>query len=623
MFTKKSFRFFISETLHLGLFFFIIFTLLFFSNFFLSKSWSANYAEALTDANSMEIHGAVSKDNLYLTYISDVSGTIDLYVRKIDNEGSPIRLTNDAAIENDPVFSPDGKYIAFSSNASENSSFSIYIVKSDGSSQPRRITDDIANQGNPSYSHDNRYIAYATDAAGTSDIYKIESFGNGAPIEVIVDINSNEDPCFSSDGRYIAFQSNRNDGNMEIYLRDNSSGIYRVTNDAGRDRSTCFSPDSKYVAFVSDRGGSGVDNIWVRELFRDSPPFQIIATDQDDTSPFWLERGDQLVFTHMDNSNPADTNLNIWLLHTSKNISSLEDEVNTLFPVISPDKNYLAFVSDQSGSNELYIVSLTIDQNPTGSYIKLTSGSASVENPTWNSDSSKIAFSREVAGEHNIWIIDVDGNNLRPVTANYRGAYEPDWNHTSDEIIFRSFKNGYENLYTVRISDNAVRQITFNIEKGSHLYANPCWNQADPDQIAFDRSDNGNSDIYIMKRDLTGLFRLTNSPSIEWNPCFSHDGKRIFYNSNRRSYDDIYSISNTNSVEDSLVYENGYLRLFNNTFDNHISISPDSNDIYFSRYFNNSWRIYRCQSLYYMNPVKWSDRNLKEQALFNLIDSKR
>jgi TolB protein len=326
----------------------------------------------------------------------------------------------------------------------------------------------------------------------------------------------------------------------------------------------------------------------------------------------------------MDNTDPAHTNLNIWLLYTSKNVSSLDNNFNIYNPVISPDKSMLAFVSDESGNRELYIVNLTIDGNAAGNYTKLTYDSKAVQNPVWNADSTKLAFSREVNGECNIWIIDRDGSNLRPVTVNFKGAYEPDWNFTTGEIMFRSFKNGFENLYTLRISDNAVRQITFNIEKGSHFFANPSWNQAEPNQIAFDRNTDGNIDIYIMNRDLTSLYRVTNKAARDWNPCFSHDGKRIFFNSNRRSRDDIYSINNKDSLEDELIYENGYLRIFNNTFENDISLSPDSRDIYFVRYFNEKWRIFRCQALHYMTPVKWDDSLLREEAMiFNLIDSKR
>lgn len=553
----------------------------------------SSYSRALTTATAAELHGEISPDGRFLAYVSDESGTMDLYVRAVDGSSATLRLTSDSALENNPAFSPDGRKIAYSSNPSPGTTWSIFVTPADGSGRPVRITGDEANQGNPAWSPDGRRIAYSTDVNGNRDIFVIASSGTGAIEEFIIETSEDDDPAFSPDGRWLAYHSNRAsdgsgpsaDGNVDIWLKSTAPGgaMVRVTTDAAQDRSPSFSQGGEWIAFISERPGASNDNIWIKELFKDSQAIRLTDFPLSETYPRWTRKGDGIVYTRLDDTDAGDVNYNIWILEASRKITDGGDgRGSDLDPAVSPDSTTLAFVSDRTGTQELYLQDLDANLDPVGVPRALTSNSQAAAGPAWDPQGASLAFVRTVTGKCNVWVVNRDGSDLRPVTANMRWVGEPDWNRTTGEVVFRAFFNGYENLYTIRPSDNVLRQVTHNTKLGEHFYRNPVWNPADPSQLAFDRHSEGTTDVYLMKTDETGLTRVTSSQAIDWDPFFSADGKRVYFATNRRSVDDIYSCSVGTAPEEDLLNEGGALRAFGSSFDDSPHLAS-SGDIFFER----------------------------------------
>ena len=118
-----------------------------------------------------------SPDAERIVYRSSRSGRFDLILRKRD--GSEVRaLTNDEARENFPVFSPDGKSIAFSSNLDGprdirgNLTFDNYILSLEADGTPgkvQRISDHPGQDSHPWFSPDGAWIVYTSERGGISD----------------------------------------------------------------------------------------------------------------------------------------------------------------------------------------------------------------------------------------------------------------------------------------------------------------------------------------------------------------------------------------------------------------------------------------------------------------------
>jgi Tol biopolymer transport system component len=120
---------------------------------------------------------AFSPDSSRLVFRSSRAGNVDLFV--MDREGGRVmQLTNDTARENFPVFSPSGDAIAFSSNRDGvvdrfgNRTFDNYVMvlEPDGSAgDVRRISTDPGQDSHPWYSPDGRWIAFTSERGGLSD----------------------------------------------------------------------------------------------------------------------------------------------------------------------------------------------------------------------------------------------------------------------------------------------------------------------------------------------------------------------------------------------------------------------------------------------------------------------
>jgi Tol biopolymer transport system component len=109
-------------------------------------------------------------------------------------------LTDHAAEDWDPVLSPDGRRLAFSSNRTGR--FQIWLAEPDGGS-PRPLT-AVENAQNPSFSPDSAWIFFTLQDAGPerNGLWKIRTDG-GEPTRIVA--GSTFVPEVSADGRLVAF----------------------------------------------------------------------------------------------------------------------------------------------------------------------------------------------------------------------------------------------------------------------------------------------------------------------------------------------------------------------------------------------------------------------------------
>ena len=114
----------------------------------------------------------------------------------------------------DPVWSPDGRRIAF---VRLNTRHGVYLVNADGSGV-RNLTPKPmgAAYSAPTWSHDGRKIAFASERDGNSEIYLMNADGSGQR-NLTDDLAYDGDPGWSPDGRKVTFVSNR-DGRYAVYV---------------------------------------------------------------------------------------------------------------------------------------------------------------------------------------------------------------------------------------------------------------------------------------------------------------------------------------------------------------------------------------------------------------------
>ena len=191
-----------------------------------------------------------------ISFASNRSGTLDIYIMDTNGEGLRRVATNLARKAGGPpwppdmTWSPDGRFLAYTSNRDEN--YKTYIMDT-RTKEHRRLTDHDERELFPAWSPDGKWIAYVVGDSGKARIYKTDV--NGAhPVE-LTNPGYYGRPAWSPDGKQIAFVSLSHDKvgmrNGLYVMNANGKKLRRVLDrNRGLVTSKCaWSPDGKQIAF--------------------------------------------------------------------------------------------------------------------------------------------------------------------------------------------------------------------------------------------------------------------------------------------------------------------------------------------------------------------------------------
>ncbi|HUK36147.1 MAG TPA: amidohydrolase family protein [Vicinamibacterales bacterium] len=171
----------------------------------------------VTDDAFVDTDPAWSPDGSALAFASDRAGNMDIWVHDL-RTGSERRLTSLPDADMAPAWSPDGKWIAFvDKNAYEQGE--LYVVASQGGT-PRKLHDRVFGAGYPSWTPDGRFVITSGLQAYSSRYREVMNYYwavpvDGGPAKLVVPTEhvpigkrSGDGPLISPDGRQIAYVSN-------------------------------------------------------------------------------------------------------------------------------------------------------------------------------------------------------------------------------------------------------------------------------------------------------------------------------------------------------------------------------------------------------------------------------
>ncbi len=212
-------------------------------------------------------------------------------------------------------------------------------------------------------------------------------------------------------------------------------------------------------------------------------------------------------------------------------------------PSLSPTGDALVYVTVKKGQHKIFLMNLS-EMIPTA----LTDGGDDGDDePTWSPDGKRIAFMRgDPRDKKDLYITGRKGGTPMMLLSGKddepRYAGTPSWSPDGKTIALSSDRRLGKGatLWLVDVRTGRLKQLTRPRPGASYirdLY--PSWSP-DGTRLAFasnrhasssDRADD--YDLYSIAADGSGLVRLTDDPGVAVDPCYSPDGKRLYFSSNR------------------------------------------------------------------------------------------
>ncbi|MEN8374298.1 MAG: hypothetical protein ABFS34_02490 [Gemmatimonadota bacterium] len=388
-----------------------------------------------------------------------------------DHPSSLARLTSLPGDETQPVFSPDGDRVAFTSDERGNRDIRVVEVAT-GELTAVAVSD--ADEGEPAWSPDGSRIAFVSIAGGASAVW-LTPAGGGPPSRVTDPADRAGRPRWSPDGEWIAFAGRAEHGNQTWIARPDGADRRRLTGPGADHVPYGWSPDGRHVLVIrygeeQDVFGVPVDGgDWVR----------ITTHAGEEWWPQWSPVGDRVVFyTTWD-----DEMTEVWSADVATGeLTRVTDlPVEDFRPTWSPDGAWIAYSSDRVSKSGVWVSSA----DGTVAVPIATDGRAGGLH-SWSPDGRRLAFSY-LRSKEQIFVVSTDGGDPEPLTDGGRDAVEAVASPDGSRIAFESTDVGTEaDLFVLDVGSGAVTRLTEEITYN----ARPAWSP-DGAMIAFERSPGG------------------------------------------------------------------------------------------------------------------------------------
>ncbi|MDX2042831.1 MAG: hypothetical protein SF097_16550 [Acidobacteriota bacterium] len=461
--------------------------------------------ERLTDSPAVDDQGALSPDGTELAFVSSRGNyfaniwILNLKTKRLRN------LTGQAGIQGDPAkpnaflrpsWSPDGKWIAFSSDRNTEwtghsdgrgwehlQETSIYIVRPDGKDFRRLYAKAGFAAGSPKWSPDGRQVVfYEISVEQTWKAHWPGVVASTTSQIVSVNVTTGE-------------RAERTSGaGLKINPQFLSSGLVGYLVKAGANEGLAYT--SNIAAFK-------------RKL----------------RSPAWSPDGKTVIYEQV-NFKPRSQNK---LLYSWD--ADYEYRYTDVFPSFSRDGKLL--ITDKNVDSSVAIM----DADGANKFRPFQAQGGVAFAPAWSPDGQWIVFGfggflqDRYQKPAKLMRVKRDGTGLQSLTEGEPNSGFPSYSPDGKHIVFRVWGGQEMGLRIMNLEDRSVRVLTGDYDNV------PYWSPTG-ERIVFTRKANDNYDVYTIRPDGSGLLRVTTSPANDAHAVWSDDGKHILYNSGQAGWKD-------------------------------------------------------------------------------------
>jgi len=435
-----------------------------------SAEWRA---ELFSSLDGQEEFAAISPDGLQLAFSWTARpAPSHIYIQAL-NERSPKRLTSSNDGESRPVWSPDGKSIAFLHVLSSERTEVILTSLSNGSqvkvAELHGSYPWLCTIPRLSWAPDGKKI-YTSGSIGTSEACSVVAIdiatGNlqpitQSPLGSIGDLEA----AVSPDGKQVAFLRNAGTLGGDIYVTSNEgSGTRRVTFDNRDIMGFCWMADGSGF-IVSSRRGDGVPKLW--QLSLDGKAAKPLTDGLTLAAfPFVSQQGDRIAFT------AYRTTTSIRQVSNGSEKLLISDQSSNSTPQLSLDGKSLVYRSDRTGSFELWISNLDGQNGRQLTHFK----GPMVNNPRWSPDGKWIAFECRPQGQSSICLVNPSDPSQTHVLNHWTSnEIFPSWSSDGHSIYFTSNYSGQWEIYRQAVAGGDPVAVTHDGGKRALQSADGRW----------------------------------------------------------------------------------------------------------------------------------------------------
>jgi Tol biopolymer transport system component len=471
-------------------------------------------------SDAMDDAAALSPDGATIAFVSTRNGyraniwTQDMYTGRLrqltgvgevrGKEGMP-----DCYLR--PSWSPDGKWIAFSSDRNttwtghdeghgweHTQELSIYIIRPDGSGFRKVASRPGYCLGSPSWSRDGkRIVFYEMLVEATWGARRPNYIGKAFSQIVSVDVASGERTEHTTGTELKLHPQYIGDTEIGYLVKYGPNEGLAYTSG----RAPVKRPFLRAPAFTAD----GKSVIYEKVSFKPVRPLMKPLFSWD---PDWEYR-----FTDVYPLMSRDG----WIVYTEKQTG------NSSIDVMRPDGSQKRKVFESSGRG--------LDET------KVRMGLAGAFQPAWSPDGEWIAFglgywfAERQTMTAALWRVRRDGSGAEQLTDGSLHSGFPSYSADGKEIVFRVWSEKEKGLRVLNLETRKTRVLTRGFDNL------PGWSP-DGKRIVFTRRrEDNNYDVYTIRPDGTGLFRCTDHPSSDGHAVWSADG-RIMWSGSQHGFRD-------------------------------------------------------------------------------------
>lgn len=166
---------------------------------------------------------------------------------------------------------------------------------------------------------------------------------------------------------------------------------------------------------------------------------------------------------------------------------------------------------------------------------------------------SRIAFVSDQTGAKEIYIAELDGSNVRQITANGTINLFPAWSPDGTKLAYTSYRRKDPDLFVYDLSTGRERLLS----GAPGLDLAPSWSP-DGQTIAFSRNSGGDSDIYLIDVNSGSARQITDTSGIDVNPKWSPNGRMLTFVSDRGGSPQVYAMDASGGSPRRLSFEGVY-----------------------------------------------------------------